>query len=67
MSAIFTVRFQWLTVGLAVLAAVGLGILAARVLAPVAQPAAEVPPCTSCNSRHARLTDLRAAQPKDAE
>ena len=67
MSAIFTVRFQWLTVGLAVLTAVGLAIVAMGVVAPVAQPAAEVPPCTSCDARHARLTDLRAAQPKDAE
>ena len=67
MSAIFTVRFQWLTVGLAALAAVGLGLVAARVVAPVAQPAAEAPPCTSCDTRHARLTDLSAAQPKDTE
>ena len=59
MSAIFTVRFQWLTVGLAALAAVGLGLVAMR--------AAQTPPCTSCDARHARLTDLSAAQPKDTE
>ena len=59
MSAVFPLRFHWLTVGLAALVAVGLGLVAMR--------AAEVPLCTSCDARHARLTDLSAAQPKDAE
>lgn len=67
MSGIFTLRFQWLAVVLVALASFGLGIMATRAAAPVAQSEVKAPPCTSCNARHARLSDLRAAEPKDAE
>ena len=60
-------RTKWLAVGLVAVAGVGLGIMAMRKAAPVAQPAVEAPACTSCDARHARLTNLRAAQPKDGE
>jgi hypothetical protein len=45
----------------------GLAIMGARETAPIAQPMVEAPACTGCDARHARLTDLRAAQPGDGE
>lgn len=67
MTGLFSTRTWWLAVGLLALTGVGLGILATREAAPIAQPAVEAPACTSCDARHARLTNLRAAQPKDGE
>jgi hypothetical protein len=67
MTGLFSSRTTWLAAGLLALTGAGLGIMATREAAPIAQPTVEAPACTSCDARHARLTDLRAAQPEDGE
>jgi hypothetical protein len=67
MTGLLSSRNKWLVVGLLALTGIGLAILSTRGPIPVAQPTLEAPDCTSCDARHARLADLRAAQPKEAE
>jgi hypothetical protein len=67
MTAILPSRAGWLVVGLAVLTLAGLGLHAMRDTAPAVQPVAEAPACSSCDARHARLSDLRAKQSEGTE
>jgi hypothetical protein len=67
MTGLLSPRAKWLAVGLLALTGAGLALMATREIAPIAQPMVEAPACTGCDARHARLTDLRAAQPEDGE
>ena len=60
MKAVPLSRAAWLAFGLTVAGAAGFGILASRAPQPALPQVAEVPACTSCDARHARLADLRA-------
>lgn len=67
MTGLRSLRPKWLAVALVALTGAGLAMIAARESAPIARPMVEAPACTGCDARHARLTDLRAAQPEGGE
>jgi hypothetical protein len=61
-------RTRQIAVSVVALALVGIAILATRDTgSTAARPVAEAPACTSCDARHARLLDLRAAKPEGTE
>lgn len=67
MTGLRSFRPNRLAVALVALTGAGLAMIAARESAPIARPMVEAPACTGCDARHARLTDLRAAQPEGGE